>query len=415
MDIKRARKNLDRMRNSDDPKVRQAAKEIDALYRGGLFIGGGHARAVRRTGQDVKGLAWLTMVRNLPVVKQGVDLLRMIPDASFAANRILERAAQDAALGRQLRQDVQELTGSWLQTVKLQSKAYDEVMAGAVKSSTQRRWVRSMHELLGKYEDYSPTMRRVVQSFMPFLPWALNAARFVYWTMPAHRTIQTALLIKVSDVVAQDWADQRRNLPPGGLSLAVPTEGGGWLDLSRYTPYGLSGPISDMAERNPRGALDPIFDLFLPQFASGAAAVRGKDPFGRDLKLDPAENAGEADPTFIQQLGAGGYAQVESMVPYLAMIRRLREGGGTAYGGSTVIDPDVKPNTSRMSAAERVLSPLAPTYLGPKPSTTTGKAVPRSRREQLLERRARLLERSGSRSSRTDELLARRARLLRGR
>jgi type VI protein secretion system component VasA len=68
-----------------------------------------------------------------------------------------------------------------------------------------------------------------------------------------------------------------------------------------------------------------------------------------------------------------------------------------------------------MSAAERVLSPLAPTYLGPKPSTTTAPAAPKSRREQLLERRARLLERAGSRSSRTDELLARRAKLLRGR
>jgi hypothetical protein len=40
------------------------------------------------------------------------------------------------------------------------------------------------HELLGKYEGFRPTTRALIQGPMPFLPWALNAARFVYWTMP---------------------------------------------------------------------------------------------------------------------------------------------------------------------------------------------------------------------------------------
>jgi hypothetical protein len=48
------------------------------------------------------------------------------------------------------------------------------------------------------------------------------------------------------------------------------------------------------------------------------------------------------------------YSLLEAMVPYVSTARRLQEKGGTAYTGSTVLDPDVKPETlGQMSAARR--------------------------------------------------------------
>jgi hypothetical protein len=68
----------------------------------------------------------------------------------------------------------------------------------------------------------------------------LNAARFIYWTMPAHRSAQTALLVRLNDVVAKDWEEIHKDVPPG-MGLAIPNgKDGGWVDIARYTPYGLA-------------------------------------------------------------------------------------------------------------------------------------------------------------------------------
>jgi hypothetical protein len=77
------------------------------------------------------------------------------------------------------------------------------------------RFMRAQHELLGKYEGF----RRGCaddQGVAPFLPWALNAARFVYWTMPAHHSALTSVLVKTNEAVKKDWdADPLRRAARG--------------------------------------------------------------------------------------------------------------------------------------------------------------------------------------------------------
>jgi hypothetical protein len=94
------------------------------------------------------------------------------------------------------------------------------------------------------------------------------------------------------------------------------------------------------------------------------------------LQIDPRENAGRTEPTFGEQVGISLYGLAESLGPYLSQIRRMREGGGTAYAGSTILDPDVKPGTSRMSAARRTFDPLRPTYLTGGASSGPAPAAP---------------------------------------
>jgi hypothetical protein len=63
-------------------------------------------------------------------------------------------------------------------------------------------------------------------------------------------------------------------------------------------------------------------------------------------------------------------------VPYVAQARRIREGGGTAYSGSTLLDPDVKPGTDYMSGWRRTFDPFRPTYL--RSPASAGKVQPLS-------------------------------------
>ena len=97
VDLAAAHRTLRLMERSDDPKMREAAQELRAHTLGGLFLGGRGANA-RRTVEEVPALAWAAVVRDLPVIRQTWDLLRVMPDAYFKFNRAIESVAQRAAL-----------------------------------------------------------------------------------------------------------------------------------------------------------------------------------------------------------------------------------------------------------------------------------------------------------------------------
>jgi hypothetical protein len=168
--------------------------------------------------------------------------------------------------------------------------------------------------------------------------------------------------------LAQEWQEVHANVPPGSLKLAVPTKRGGWIDLARYTPYGLSGPVV-------QGELGGLTDQIAPQFSGAYAALGGKDPFDRPLQTEKMALEGRRTASGGEKIGAATYGLVEALVPYLAQIRRVREGGGTAFAGSTVLDPDVKPGTDYMSGWRRTFDPLRPTYLSAPTSGKKGRGA----------------------------------------
>jgi hypothetical protein len=361
-DLTATRRLLKRMEGSQDPRVRDAAAQIRAQQFGGLFVGNRSASVYRTAEQDFPVL-YGKIISRLPVIREGFDFMRAVGrmfmkpgNAFFRANRVIEGLAQRGVLGQRVARDIQDMQGSVLAGWRLHKDALDEVARGLVDTPTQRRFMEVQHEILGKYEGFPPWGRRLVQTIMPFIPWVLNSARFVFWTMPAHRTVQTALLMKVNDVVAQDWKDQHADTPPGSLRLAIPTKKGGWIDLARYTPYGMSGPLAS-------GDLQGVTDQLLPQFSGTLSAIEGRDPFGRPLRTEAQVREGRKDVTGGEKLFQALYGLGESLVPYIAQIRRVREGGGTAYSGSTALDPDVKPGTDYMSGWRRTFDPFRPTYL----------------------------------------------------
>jgi hypothetical protein len=405
-DIRIATKIVKQGLASNDPAVRRAAQQIAAQQFGGLFIGGRGA-SNRRAFADSK--LYGRMVARLPATRQFAELAHKVGKVLIAPGRAyfwvnragIEQWTQRAAFGRQARHDMQEFFGSWTKAQRFGEQATAEALRGLVNTPTQRRFMEAQHELLGQYEGFGPRLRAAVQGPMPFLPWALSAARFVYWTMPLHHTALTATLIKVNDVVSKEWQAEHADTPPGTLRLAQRTKKGGFVDLARYTPYGLTAPIVE-------GETQVATDQFLPQFSGAYAALGGRDPFDRELMLDPSENKGETKAGAGQRAGVAAYGLAESLVPYLATARRLRERGGTAYAGSTVWDPDVKPGSSHMSAFRRTLYPFRPTYLTAPSSGGKGLAVPRmSRLDEALSRIQEAQDATAAQDSRIDEALER--------
>lgn len=346
-------------------RERQASAEVRAQQLGGLFIGNRGA-VVRRSLQDVLPKAYGQAVRRMPVLHTMAETARVALSvgalplrAFFAANRIIESVAQRAVLGRSVRRDMQEFHRSWIASVRLGQEAIAEASKGLVNTSTQHRFLLKQYEVLGKYEGFSPLMRRATQSVFPFLPWMLNAARFIFWTMPAHRTTQTALLIKSAQIFQQEFVEAHASAPPGSLRYAHRTAKGGYVDIARYTPYGVSAELSS-------GDLTSATNQFIPQSQGVIKAAGGKDPFGRDLRVPKTPGNPSGIATTAQRLEVMTNELVEALIPYVATARRLQEGGGTAYANSTVFAPKVKPGTKRMSAARRTFDPFRPTYLNPK-------------------------------------------------
>jgi hypothetical protein len=193
----------------------------------------------------------------------------------------------------------------------------------------------------------------------------MSAARFVFWTMPVHHSALTAFLLKVDQSVNKTWTEQHANTPPGSLRYAISNGKGGWIDLARYGPYGATIPAIAGS------GLRDFKKQFYPQFGGVSAAVSGQDPFGRTLKVQPTASNPKGAATVGDELGIAVWQGIESLVPYVSTVRRLQEGGGTAYANSTVLSPKTKPGSSHMSAARRTFDPLRPTYLGAM--TTPGK------------------------------------------
>lgn len=375
-DFRAFNKTMKLMRNHADPKVRQAAKEIEAQAFGGLLSSKGGS--VRRTPIEAlpPGLqqTYADIIAKHPAVDTMGKWSGVVGHYAtgpargiFWLNRYIEGGAQRAAFGRLVRRELEDFTQSWVGAQRMADAALEDVAKGLVNTGSQRRFMEATHKMLGKYDGYGPTMRAATQTALPFLPWVLNAVRFIGWTMPVEKSALTALLQQASGTVSQAWKDDHASLPPGSLRYAIKQADGGLVDVARYTPYGIGAQVSE-------GDLSGFTGNVLPQLRGAVEALQGRDPFGRDLKVKPTATNPKGTPNLGDKLGIAGYGLAEATTPYLALARRLREHGGTGYANSRLLSEKVKPNSETSSAARRVLDPFRPTYLKGKTSLAAAPA-----------------------------------------
>jgi hypothetical protein len=398
LDIVKGRAIVRMVEHADE----EAARELRARVTPGLLYGSADRLSVHRdrtalegTGAEPLAVAAGAAVR-LPVIRQTFRAIEEYQSLVFALNRGMERAFQHGVIGKRARQEIQELTGSWVKAMRFEKAAMEDVARGLTASQNQVAFARQVDAILGKYTRFSPTTRRVIQAAAPFLPWYLNSLRFVLHTLPAGHPVATALIAHGELVFRQEHADELKDVPPGDLQAAIPLKDGGLLNLSRFTPFGAFTNL-------PAGLLDPL----LPQISDVGQILDGRSWTGADLKL----SNGDKHPSGGVRAALALYALLESVLPGVQLARRLQEHGETSFDDSTAFAPKTKPDTSYgSSAVDRVLNPVRPTYL--HPPTAEENLTPQQRRE--LERafgRARVAQHAAKPGDEELSRLFRRARV----
>lgn len=381
------------------------ARDLRVRTRGGGVYGQARRQRIHRNAS----------MFSLPVVKQGAQLAHAIRDAELqgltardlhalgkigpkalfdgysrfadaviGANKALEELGQSAVVGKMARREFQEMSGSWAKSLHLQGETLRAMAAGDRVAAAE--WAvkaaREIDKTLGKYNRFSPQMRRITQTIAPFLPWYLNAARFVYWTLPVGNPIKTALLVNAERAFDQDMQTQADAQPPGDLGANPQRADGGIVPIARYTPFGAFTPFGRDYESVAQESLSPL----LPQFSSAMTIWAFGENFGhRALSLSSGAPATQGD-----RAKLAAYSLFEGAVPFTQIARRLMEKGSTGYDDSTVFAPKGKPLTSHgRSAAERIAVPWSPTYLQGSPPAARARprtaAAPRSEDDAFLQ------------------------------
>lgn len=258
-----------------------------------------------------------------------------------AGMAFLERGFRHIAVGKKVQRDLQEFSHSWARSVRASGSLMQQIVgehhADPAKVAELGRYV---DDAFGKYSKLGPATRAAVQSIAPFATWSINAAKFVYWTLPAEHPVKTAVLASAETVLAQDIADGKK-LP---LSANVAEQ------LGRLTPFG----IATAGKTGALGGIEQgVTSMFLPQVMGAYNVLHGQNVFGDAPLYGPNGQVTDG--------GQRGWlalnALAEAVAPGLTIARTIREGGGRTYGTSTVFSPQTKPGPG-YGVLNKVLNPF---------------------------------------------------------
>jgi hypothetical protein len=295
--------------------------------------------------------------------RAAADAYGQFAQGVFSIHRQIEQAGQKSMLGMHMQRQLQELSGTTLKAHTAISQYLDELAKGYADPKLAEDAARYVHAAGGQYNVFSPAMKYFIGRVAPFAPWYLNAAKFVYHTLPADHPAAAALaysLARSNPGVSPTAVphDTLFGVPTGTLLSDFPTGKDSYLDVGRFTPAGITDPKA-------------WADMLFPALNSSARAVYGLDPFWKPFKgpnkegTDLGSRAGYA----LNQLG-------ESFGGPLATLGRVLEGqGSTQYNTSTLWHPETKPNTAKyggglIGGLARTFNPLQSVHLGGKKSTT---------------------------------------------
>jgi hypothetical protein len=220
----------------------------------------------------------------------------------FRFNSYLERQFQTAMFGRALKREGY--------------KAVEDAARGLKNTEAQVRFGRMVDDAYGKYSKWSPSTRRLIAGYTPFISWWLAATKFVFRVLPRDHPVVTSLMAS-SVTATRDWREKEKiTLPQLGLKAGflagdIPLSHGRHVNIARYTPFGAFTNPADVA------------NTVLPQFATLANAAQGRDWKGHEYKTLKAgiegagsELAGAYVPFFSRFEAAKKYGAGPSLNPY---------------------------------------------------------------------------------------------------
>jgi hypothetical protein len=214
---------------------------------------------------------------------------------------------------------------------------------------------RYVDETLGKYSKFSPEMRRFIQGYAPFVAWYLNSVKFFTYLLPVKHPVVTGALAAASTKLDPDIKDWISGNGPsqaiGSGRYGIDMGDGDVLDIGHVTPAGAfqSGVL--------RGAAGQL----VPQLDSLLAISEGNSPIGGRRLTD---NQGEPITDQATLLAIGINSVLLSTVPGLSVYQRIREGGRSGAGNSTVWSPKANENSYDKGLWWKMLSPISKIHYG---------------------------------------------------
>lgn len=238
--------------------------------------------------------------------------------------------------------DAQAKAIEYLQDMLMGKRGEKEALAKVTEAA------RHLEAAFGRYQNFSPGMRRAVGNGVPFLPWALNAVRFFTYTLPVKHPLTTALIVNMENAVSQDFKDEMTRL--------ATTKNG---KVSHELEYGGipdgKGGIRNIGRYGPQAAwMDPfrlISGEFMPQFSGIVLAMAGRTWTYMPVTDSTGE---ELDKNTIWKWHRALYAlgvAAETYIPLASQTRRTLTKDAKQYPDSTIFNWDPKPGTERSYAS----------------------------------------------------------------
>lgn len=310
----------------------QLGQELRARAVGGGHFASADTLHVRRGAEQFEGTQLEPLAQSLhkfwdtPGPKQTAQAWNRWTDLVFRQlNGRLESQFQTAMLGRALRDSPLVDRG-----VRVSSaRAVEQAAHGLTNTNEQVQLARAVQRMYGKYSAFGAGTRWAIAMYTPFIPWTLNAIRFVYDVLP-HDHPTTTALIAASEQATQEWRKDHgldlfmQGALPGFLQGSIPLSGGRHQRAPfRYTPFGAFGdPLATAG-----GAV-------LPQYQGVLAAFKGEDWKGAKLR--------NPDGTEMDTLGkakAAAQAFTEATVPVLGIAKRVSQKGSGALNPLSPVAP----------------------------------------------------------------------------
>jgi hypothetical protein len=349
-DIILARNLLKAAREGDE----KAGRELAARLVNGMQYSARGRMGQHRTADDFSN-EWahkFHLLGKTESAKAAAAPWRTYRDVVFDANAKLEHVFELAAVGRVARQEIRSGADRWEAGLRVQPRAVEDLANGLRNTPAQIKFAREVRQIVGNWTTYSPGARAFLFDYLPFGTWMKNALQFVFVTLPVKHPILTGVAAASSNMTREDR--KRFGLEPGakGAQLSFLQGGiphkGGVIPTAGLTSFGFAG-----------GFPGTIATMPLAPFRSADNALQG-----RDWKNDKLVNADGTPLSQPQAVAYGAYVFAETMIPLMAMARRIREQGGKQQGPSYVWKTSVKRGSKKGTGAtvKKTFNPFAPTY-----------------------------------------------------
>lgn len=197
----------------------------------------------------------------------------------LATNALLSESLPSVGvLGKQVREDIRSTQKSWLDSVRLSEDIVNDWAKGVDNPAKRVRLQKNLERTLGNYTQMSPEARRVLSNVVPFWTWMRSAYKYVYVTMPAHRSIQTGFLAAAAgadQVEREQYGLEKygKEPLPGWLQGSIPLANGAVIPTANYNSFGYASEPLEAASK-----------ASFAQFSGPLEALKGHEFNGKEIE-----------------------------------------------------------------------------------------------------------------------------------